>query len=311
MTTPTALRELIARIATDAEFARILDSEPHRVAAEYGLTGDDLAVLTSMKIDRERAAPRKLEERLSRSALFFGSEMHAASHDSGDSGGGADALHDGAAAFSRYGPTDHDGGRAHPAGVPAHGADRTDRARPAARRVTTDHPIPPPDDQRARFRRFTMSSATLRDLITRVAADGEFAERVRSRPDTVAEEFGLDASEVATLTTLRLDPATPRPRRPLHDELVGLGFTGSYPSLTAAIRAHGLRPHCEPCQASKGRDSSIISHPPGEETQWDWVELPNPPSSWGLGREAHLLVGSLSHSGRWRAVLADCEDFRT
>jgi transposase len=95
----------------------------------------------------------------------------------------------------------------------------------------------------------------------------------------------------------------------LHDELAGLGFTGSYPSLTAAIRTHGLRPHCEPCQASKGRDSSIISHPPGEETQWDWIELPNPPSSWGLGREAHLLVGSLAHSGRWRAVLADCEDF--
>ena len=72
---------------------------------------------------------------------------------------------------------------------------------------------------------------------------------------------------------------------------------------------HRLRPHCEPCQASKGRDSSIITHPPGQETQWDWVELPNPPRSWGLGREAHLLVGSLSHSGRWRAVLADSEDF--
>jgi hypothetical protein len=89
----------------------------------------------------------------------------------------------------------------------------------------------------------------------------------------------------------------------LFDELVRLGFAGSYPSLTAASRAHRLRPHCEPCQASKGRDSSIITHPPAEETQWDWVKLPNPPSSWGLGREAHLLVGSLAHSGRWRAVL--------
>lgn len=95
----------------------------------------------------------------------------------------------------------------------------------------------------------------------------------------------------------------------MFDELVDLGFGGSYPSLTAAIRAHRLRPHCEPCQASKGRDSAIIDHPPGEETQWDWIELPNPPTSWGLGREAHLLVGSLSHSGRWRAVLADSEDF--
>lgn len=95
----------------------------------------------------------------------------------------------------------------------------------------------------------------------------------------------------------------------LFDELVDLGFGGSYPSLTAAIRTHRLRPHCEPCQASKGRDSSIIDHPPGEETQWDWIELPNPPTSWSVGANAHLLVGSLAHSGRWRAVLADSEDF--
>ena len=53
----------------------------------------------------------------------------------------------------------------------------------------------------------------------------------------------------------------------LLDELRGLGYAGSYPSLTAAIRAQGLRPHCEPCQASAGRDAAIIAHPPGEETQ--------------------------------------------
>lgn len=95
----------------------------------------------------------------------------------------------------------------------------------------------------------------------------------------------------------------------LFDELVELGFTGSYPSLTAAIRAHGLRPHCEPCQAVRGRDVAIIKHPPGEETQWDWLELPDPPASWGVGKNAHLLVGALSHSSRWRGVLADAEDF--
>ena len=95
----------------------------------------------------------------------------------------------------------------------------------------------------------------------------------------------------------------------LLDELVGLGFTGSYPSLTAAIREHRLRPHCEPCQATRGRDVAIITHPAGEETQWDWVELPDPPAAWGLGRHAHLLVGALAHSGRWRAVLAEAEDF--
>ncbi|MCP2279555.1 hypothetical protein APR09_005143 [Nocardia amikacinitolerans] len=55
----------------------------------------------------------------------------------------------------------------------------------------------------------------------------------------------------------------------LFDEIVALGFTGSYPSLTTAIRKLGLRPNCEPCQAAKGRDVAIIAHPPGEETQWD------------------------------------------
>jgi hypothetical protein len=56
-------------------------------------------------------------------------------------------------------------------------------------------------------------------------------------------------------------------------------------------------------------DVAIITHPAGEETQWDWVELPNPPEGWGVGQHAHLLVGALAHSGRWRGVLADAEDF--
>jgi transposase len=137
----------------------------------------------------------------------------------------------------------------------------------------------------------------------RAYLEGRRVPEVRVRREaTVAEPF-LEYCRLRLVEDPHLWAST------LHDELVELGFTGSYPSLTAAIRTHRLRPHCEPCQASKGRDSSIITHPAGEETQWDWVELPNPPTSWGLGREAHLLVGSLAHSGRWRAVLADCEDF--
>jgi hypothetical protein len=42
--------------------------------------------------------------------------------------------------------------------------------------------------------------------------------------------------------------------------------------------------------------------------QWDWVELPDPPAHWGHGAHAHLLVGALPHSGRWRGVLAESED---
>lgn len=126
-------------------------------------------------------------------------------------------------------------------------------------------------------------------------------QRVRREP-TVAEPF-LEYCRLRLVEDPHLWAST------LHDELVGLGFTGSYSSLTAAIRAHRLRPHCEPCQASRGRDAAIITHPAGEETQWDWVELPNPPAAWGVGANAHLLVGSLAHSGKWRAVLADSEDF--
>jgi transposase len=125
--------------------------------------------------------------------------------------------------------------------------------------------------------------------------------RVRSMP-TVVEPF-LDYCRIRLGDDPHLWAST------LFDELVELGFAGSYPSLTAAIRAHGLRPHCEPCSASRGRDAAIIAHPPGEETQWDWLELPDAPPQWGVGRQAHLLVGALSYSGRWRGVLADGEDF--
>jgi transposase len=125
--------------------------------------------------------------------------------------------------------------------------------------------------------------------------------RVRREP-TLAEPF-LEYCRLRLAEDPHLWAST------LFDELTGLGFAGSYPSLTAAIRTHGVRPHCEPCAASKGRDAAIISHPAGEETQWDWVELPDPPVSWGVGGQAHLLVGSLAHSGQWRAVLAESEDF--
>ncbi len=94
----------------------------------------------------------------------------------------------------------------------------------------------------------------------------------------------------------------------LFDEVTGLGYDRSYPSFTRQIRSRNLRPHCEPCSATKGRPAAVIEHPPGEETQWDWVELPDPPASWGWGKNAHLLVGALAHSGRWRGVLAESED---
>jgi transposase len=95
----------------------------------------------------------------------------------------------------------------------------------------------------------------------------------------------------------------------LLEELRRFGFDGAYSSLTKAIRVRGLRPHCEPCHQAKGRDVAIIKHEPGEETQWDWVSLPDPPKAWGWPkREAYLLVGSLPYSGRWRGWLSPCMD---
>jgi transposase len=94
----------------------------------------------------------------------------------------------------------------------------------------------------------------------------------------------------------------------LFDEVGELGYPGSYPSFTRALRARRLRPHCEPCQASKGRAHAVIEHPPGHETQWDWLELPDPPAGWGWGARAYLLVGALACSGRWRGVLQEATD---
>jgi transposase len=94
----------------------------------------------------------------------------------------------------------------------------------------------------------------------------------------------------------------------LFDEVVGLGYAGSYQAFTAAVRRHELRPRCAACAAAKHRDRSVIEHPAGEETQWDWLELPNPPARWGFGDKAHLLLGVLAHSSRWRGWIAEAED---
>jgi transposase len=94
----------------------------------------------------------------------------------------------------------------------------------------------------------------------------------------------------------------------LFDELGELGYDRSYPTFTRQLRARGLRPACEPCRPTKDRPVAVIEHPPGEETQFDWLELPDPPAHWGWGKKAFLLVGALAHSGRWRGVLAESTD---
>ncbi|WP_244857633.1 hypothetical protein [Agromyces archimandritae] len=95
----------------------------------------------------------------------------------------------------------------------------------------------------------------------------------------------------------------------LLDELRPLGYDGSYPTLTRQIRDRGLRPACVACAHVTKRANAVIEHPPGEETQFDWVEMPDPPAHWGFGRKtAYVLVGSLAHSGVWRAVISPSMD---
>ncbi|MGA8719437.1 MAG: hypothetical protein WB557_15635 [Solirubrobacteraceae bacterium] len=85
----------------------------------------------------------------------------------------------------------------------------------------------------------------------------------------------------------------------LLDELAAAGFTRSYPTLVRELRRTELRPVCLVCQQRRGRaPTTEIDHPPGEEVQWDWLELPVTP--WE--QPAYVLVGALSHSGRFRAV---------
>ena len=133
-----------------------------------------------------------------------------------------------------------------------------------------------------------------------LAGDGTPGVRARSGPDPF-EPF-------ADYVTARLIEDPHLWARTLFDELEDMGFGLSYQSLTRIIRARGLRPVCQVCRTATQRPNAVIDHTPGDETQWDWLELPNPPAAWGWGKSADLLVGSLAHSGKWRASLSASQD---
>jgi len=90
----------------------------------------------------------------------------------------------------------------------------------------------------------------------------------------------------------------------LFDEVTRLGYPRSYPSFARGVRRLGLRPHCEPCRGVKGRATIEIEHPPGDEIQWDWFERRRAP--WG--GTAHVLLGTLPHSSKFRGVITTSED---
>ncbi len=90
----------------------------------------------------------------------------------------------------------------------------------------------------------------------------------------------------------------------LFDEVTRLGYPLSYPSFARQVRLARLRPHCEACAGVRGRDTVEIPHPPGEEIQWDWFERRRTP--WGA--TLYVLLGTLAHSSRVRAVICESMD---
>jgi transposase len=133
-----------------------------------------------------------------------------------------------------------------------------------------------------------------------LSGDGKLGARARRSPDPF--------DPFVDYVTARLVEDPHLWARALFDELEDLGFGLSYQSLTRNIRQRNLRPVCQACRTATERPNAVIAHPAGEETQWDWLELPDPPASWGWGKTAHLLVGSLAHSGKWRAALSPSTD---
>ena len=95
----------------------------------------------------------------------------------------------------------------------------------------------------------------------------------------------------------------------LFDELEALGVHGVVSELDRGDPGPATCARSIPTAGGppNERTPSSLTHP-GEETQWDWLDLPDPPTSWGWGSMAHLLVGSLAHSGRWRGYLSASMD---
>lgn len=78
----------------------------------------------------------------------------------------------------------------------------------------------------------------------------------------------------------------------------------SYQTLTRQVRDRKLRPVCEACLTATERPNAVIEHPPGEETQWDWLDLPNA-GVVGVGIDGAPVRRHLACSGKWRGgVLA-------
>ena len=91
----------------------------------------------------------------------------------------------------------------------------------------------------------------------------------------------------------------------LYREVTELGFERSYVTFVRELRRLGLRPRCEACRTGGHGATVELLHEPGEEIQFDWLELTETP--WG--ESAYVLVGALAFSGRCRAVICEGMSF--
>jgi hypothetical protein len=93
----------------------------------------------------------------------------------------------------------------------------------------------------------------------------------------------------------------------LHAEIAALGYSGGYSTFTRAARQHLTRPLCRLCQDDDGRGAAGEHHLT-EDMRFDWLELPAPPAHWHCGNRAHLLLSSLTLSGRWHGTLTENQE---
>ncbi len=102
---------------------------------------------------------------------------------------------------------------------------------------------------------------TIRNYLNETTTPG-----VRAKPQV--DPFG----EFVDYVTARLMEDPHLWARTLCDELEDLGYRQSYQTLTRQIRARDLRPVCTDCATATDRANTVIEHPPGAETQWDWCQ---------------------------------------
>jgi hypothetical protein len=65
----------------------------------------------------------------------------------------------------------------------------------------------------------------------------------------------------------------------LYREVIEFGFERSYVTFVRQLRLLELRPRCEACRTGGHGVTVELAHEPGEEIQWDWLELTETP--WG------------------------------